>query len=89
MEVSVARDSVLANKEQHPCKPLKSGIKAGEEFTVSLGINIDEGFVSFVIANVALENYYFTSRWQDYRFYVHVMDQGESIRVIRDEIEQI
>lgn len=63
IELNLNTEKVALGTEEYNCTSFKGGLKIGEEFVVSIGINIDEGFVSFVIGGTRLDNYYFTERW--------------------------
>lgn len=89
IELNLDREAVAVGKEESRCKSLKGGVGAGEEFTVSISLSVEEGYITFAVGSTQLDKYVITEQWSEHRFYVHLMEQGECIRVVRDELQLI
>lgn len=50
---------------------------------------MDEGSIVFSIDGTLLEKYSLAEKWEEYHFFVNLKTKGQSLRVIKNEIDLI
>ena len=63
--------------------------KSASEVVISMSLSVDEGSIVFSIDGTLLEKYSLAEKWEEYNFFVNLKTKGQSLRVIKNEIEFI